>query len=146
MTTTIPQRALHLLLVEDNPGDVDLMLEVLNEAAFSHRVTVAVDGVEALDVLRGPGEVPDLVILDLNLPRKDGRDVLRDMKADSRLRQIPVIILSSSRAASDLSNAYALGANCYVTKPADVDAYFAAVREIQAFWMGLVTLPPPLAR
>jgi two-component system, chemotaxis family, response regulator Rcp1 len=135
---------LHLLLVEDNPGDVDLMLEVLREsdALPQHRVTVAVDGVEALERLRGPGGLPDLVILDLNLPKKDGRSVLREMKSDDRLRQIPVVILSSSGADRDLVEAYDLGANCFVTKPSNLDDYFETVRGIKSFWLGLAVLPP----
>lgn len=142
--TQATERALHLLLVEDNPGDVDLMIEVLrdSDALPHHRVTVALDGVEALERLHAPAELPDLVILDLNLPRKDGRAVLREMKSDERLRHIPVIILSSSGADRDLIDAYALGANCFVTKPSDLDDYFATVRGIRAFWLGLANLPP----
>jgi chemotaxis family two-component system response regulator Rcp1 len=136
-------RTLHLLLVEDNPGDVDLMLEVLQESQLPHhRVSVAVDGVDALDRLQRPGDVPDLVILDLNLPRKDGRTVLREMKGDERFKHVPVIILSSSGADRDLADAYELGANCFVTKPSDLDDYFATVRGIREFWLSIVNLAP----
>lgn len=138
---TVP---VHLMLVEDNPGDVDLVLEVLNESALAPRVTVAVDGADALDRLRAPGDLPDLMILDLNLPKKDGRGVLRELKADPRLRHIPVVVLSSSEADRDLADAYQLQASCFVTKPADLDEFFATVRGIEQFWMGIVKLPPPL--
>ena len=132
----------HLLLVDDNPGDVDLVLEVLQASDLPSRVSVAVDGVEALEQLRKPGALPDLVILDLNLPRMDGRGVLREMRADPRLRRIPVVVLSSSEAARDLADAYELQANCFVTKPADLDEFFAAVRGIEQFWLRLAKLPP----
>ena len=133
----------HLMLVEDNPGDVDLVLEVLSESTQPNRVTVAVDGADALERLRAPGDLPDLIILDLNLPKKDGRAVLREIKADARLRHIPVVVLSSSEAARDLTDAYELQASCFVTKPADLDDFLAAVKGIEVFWVGLVKLPPP---
>ncbi|RYE94563.1 MAG: response regulator [Myxococcales bacterium] len=133
---------MHLLLVDDNPGDVDLVLEVLKGSDLPLQVTVAVDGVEALERLRAPGELPDLMILDLNLPRKDGRVVLREMKADARLRRIPVVVLSSSEADRDLGEVYDLQANCFVTKPPDLDDFFAAVRGIEHFWLRLAKLPP----
>ena len=136
------KRHVNLLLVEDNPGDVDLILDVLQASDNPSEVTVAVDGEEALVRLRSGAELPDLVILDLNLPKKDGRAVLREMKADDALRMLPVVVLSSSEAERDLADAYGLHANCFVTKPTDLDAFFDAVKGIEAFWMRLARLPP----
>ena len=130
---------MHLLLVEDNPGDVDLIREALEGAPV--RTSVAADGVAALERLRSAEDLPNLVLLDLNLPRKDGRAVLREMKADPRLRRIPVIILSSSDADRDLREAYDLHANCFVKKPSEVDEFYAAVRGIESFWAHLVKMP-----
>ena len=135
-------RAVRVLLVEDNPGDVDLIMEALTTSKREHSLTVAVDGVEALHKLNQPGDLPDLVMLDLNLPRKDGRAVLREMKADPRLRHIPVVVLSSSDADRDLGDAYELQASCFVTKPADLDEFLLAVRGIEHFWMHVAKLPP----
>jgi CheY-like chemotaxis protein len=132
----------HILLVEDNPGDVDLILEVLKQSSPPVKVTVAVDGVDALERLRTAGELPNLVLLDLNLPKKDGRSVLREMKEDARLAHIPVVVLSSSEADRDLRDAYGLHANCFVTKPAELDDFLAAVRGIEQFWLRLAKLPP----
>ena len=131
----------HILLVEDNPGDVDLILEVLKQSSPPVKVTIAVDGVDALERLRAPGELPNLVLLDLNLPKKDGRSVLREMKEDARLAHIPVVVLSSSEADRDLRDAYGLHANCFVTKPAELDDFLAAVRGIEQFWLRLAKLP-----
>jgi two-component system, chemotaxis family, response regulator Rcp1 len=130
----------HILLVEDNPGDVRLVRESLRESGLPHRLTVATDGVEALERLRG-AERPDVILLDLNLPRKDGREVLAEVKADSGLRSIPVVVLSSSDAQDDVAAAYALHANCYVTKPVDLDQFLEVVATIQRFWMGVAKLP-----
>ena len=135
-------KVLTVLLVEDNPGDVDLVLDALRDSQLAPRVTVAVDGVDALAQLRAGSDLPDLILMDLNLPKKDGRAVLREMKADARLRQIPIVMLSSSAAERDVADTYELGANCFVTKPADVDDFFAAVRAIEQFWLKLVKLPP----
>ena len=145
MTSKRDGRPVHVMLIEDNPGDVDLVLEVLSASPWPNRVTVAVDGIDALERLRVYSDLPDLVILDLNLPKKDGRAVLRDMKNDPRLRHIPVIVLSSSEADRDLIDAYQLQASCFVTKPPDLDAFFAAVQGIEQFWMVLAQLPPPAA-
>jgi two-component system, chemotaxis family, response regulator Rcp1 len=130
------------MLVEDNPGDADLIIEVLQESSLPNRVTVAPDGADALDRLRGPGDLPALMLLDLNLPKKDGRTVLREIKADARLRHIPVVVLSSSEAQRDLVDAYQLQASCFVTKPADLDDFFAVVKGIAQFWLEVVKLPP----
>jgi chemotaxis family two-component system response regulator Rcp1 len=133
---------LRIMLVEDNPGDADLVLEVLGESPVANQVTVAVDGADALDRLHTPGDLPHLLILDLNLPKKDGRTVLRELKADPRLRHIPVVVLSSSEADRDRADAYQLQASCFVTKPADLDAFLAAIKGISMFWLGLAKLPP----
>lgn len=139
-----PRTPLRLLLVEDNPGDVDLVLEVFADAGLDHVVEVAVDGMEALARLSSVTlPIPDLVILDLNLPKRDGRELLRDIKSDPRLLYIPVVVFSSSEAHGDLTDAYRLHANCFVKKPADLDEFIAAVRGIDQFWMQLVKLPPP---
>jgi two-component system, chemotaxis family, response regulator Rcp1 len=136
---------IEILLVEDNPGDVDLVLEVLKESTTPTRVSVAVDGEEAMAFLRSEGfPRPDLVLLDLNLPKKDGREVLSEIKADARLVHTPVIILSSSNAARDLMQAYQLHANCFVTKALDLEEFFAALRSVTSFWLGTVVLPPRL--
>lgn len=134
-----------VLLVEDNLGDIDLIVDVLSESA-GVSVLVARDGVGALSMMRREGghsesPIPSLVMLDLNLPKKDGREVLADMKADPRLCHIPVVVLTSSEAESDSLLAYGLQASCYVTKPLDLAGYQAAVRAIAGFWLGVATLP-----
>jgi chemotaxis family two-component system response regulator Rcp1 len=135
-------RQMRVLIVEDNPGDLDLVREVLSTASVPHAISVAVDGVDALDQLRTGEQLPDLMILDLNLPKKDGRELLRDIKGDPRLQHIPVVVFSSSEAKSDLADAYRLRANCFVTKPPDLDDFIAAVRGIDQFWLKLAKLPP----
>lgn len=136
-------RQMRVLIVEDNPGDLDLVMEVLATSALSHAISVAVDGVDAFDQLHSGELLPDLMILDLNLPKKDGRELLRDIKGDPRLQHIPVVVFSSSEAKSDLADAYRLRANCFVTKPPDLDDFIAAVRGIGQFWLKLAKLPPP---
>ncbi|MGZ8376214.1 MAG: response regulator [Gemmatirosa sp.] len=138
-------RALELLLVEDNPGDVELVREALRELP-PLRLSVVHDGVDALAFLRAQGPHagaprPDLVLLDLNLPKLDGLGVLSEAKGDDALRDIPIVMLTSSRAASDVRRAYALHVNCYVAKPVDLDHYFATVRAVVEFW-GTVALRP----
>jgi len=140
-------RPVEILLVEDNPGDVRLTREALAEGKVRNNLHVAVDGVKALEFLRREGEYagvvrPDLVLLDLNLPRKDGRQVLAEIKADPALRYIPVVILTSSEAESDIARAYDLHANCYITKPVDLDQFIHVVRSIEDFWFSIVKLPP----
>jgi chemotaxis family two-component system response regulator Rcp1 len=139
MTNT---RLMRVLIVEDNPGDLDLVMQVLSSSSVPHAISVAVDGVDALDQLRGADALPDLMILDLNLPKKDGRELLRDIKRDPLLQHIPVVVFSSSEANSDLADAYHLHANCFVTKPPDLDDFIAAVRGIDQFWFKLAKLPP----
>jgi len=139
-------RPVEILLVEDNPGDVRLMQEVLRDAKVRNNLRVVKDGVEALAYLYREGDYahtvrPDLIFLDLNLPRKDGRTVLAEIKADEHLRAIPVVVLTTSRAESEILAAYDLQANCYVTKPVDLDQFIAAVRSIEEFWLATVALP-----
>ena len=135
-----------ILLVEDNPGDVILTQEALAEAKVSNTVHVARDGEAAMRFLRGEAEHadaprPDLILLDLNLPRKDGREVLEEVKTDPELRRIPVIVLTTSAAEEDILRSYDLHANSYVTKPLDIDAFLSSVRQIEGFWLEVVRLP-----
>lgn len=136
-----------VLLVEDNPGDVELARETLARSKLHLDFSVASDGVQALEYLRGegaPGEAgrPDLILLDLNLPRKDGRQVLEEIKSDPGLRRIPVVVLTSSDAESDILRSYDLGANCFVTKPLDLKAFQTIVQQLESFWFSIVRLPP----
>jgi two-component system, chemotaxis family, response regulator Rcp1 len=138
---------IEILLVEDNAGDVRLTLEALKEARVHNHMSVARDGVEALAFLRREGQYaasprPDLILLDLNLPRKDGREVLAEIKADPRLRSIPVVILTTSKAEEDILKTYDLHANCYITKPVDLGCFLDVVKAIEGFWLTIVRLPP----
>lgn len=140
-------RPIEVLLVEDNPGDVRLTREALKEGKIRNNLHVARDGVEALAFLRREGEHagaprPDVILLDLNLPRKDGREVLGEVKQDPSLRQIPVVILTSSQADEDIVRAYDLHANCYISKPVDLDQFIKVVKSIEDFWFTVVKLPP----
>lgn len=139
--------AIEILLVEDNPGDVRLTQEALREAKVYHRLTVAKDGVEAMAILRrqepfGNAARPDVIFLDLNLPRKSGMEVLEEIKADEKLRAIPVVVVTSSQAEKDIVKSYNLYANCYVTKPIDLDQFVELVKSIENFWFTIVKLPP----
>lgn len=139
-------RPIEILLVEDNPGDVRLTVEGLNEGKVRNNLHVAKDGVEALAFLRKEGDYsdavrPDLILLDLNLPRKDGREVLADIKADPDLKTIPVVVLTTSRAEQDILHSYQLQANCYITKPVDLEQFIHVVKTIEDFWLTVVTLP-----
>lgn len=143
MTTARP---IEILLVEDNQGDVLLTREAFKEAKVLNRLSVVNDGVEALAYLRRQGRFsdsvrPDLILLDLNLPKKDGREVIAELKADDRLREIPVIVLTTSQAAGDIAHVYAAHANCYITKPVDLNEFVRAVHSIENFWLTLVKLP-----
>ena len=135
-----------VLLVEDNPGDVRLTVEALKESKFYVNLHVAKDGEEALEFLRGQGRFadsrrPDLVLLDLNLPKKDGREVLGEIKADPELQRIPVVVLTTSQAEEDILRTYNLHANCYVTKPVDLEQFIRVVHSISDFWLTIVRLP-----
>jgi len=139
-------RPIEILLVEDNPGDVRLTIEGLNEGKVRNNLHVAKDGVAAIAFLRREGEYadavrPDLILLDLNLPRKDGREVLADIKADPDLKTIPVVVLTTSRAEQDVLHSYELQANCYITKPVDLEQFITVVKSIEDFWLTIVTLP-----
>jgi CheY-like chemotaxis protein len=141
-------RPIEILLVEDNPGDVRLTREALRDSKVRNHLYVARDGVEALAFLRREGAHtdavrPDLILLDLNLPRKDGRELLADIKADPGLKTIPVVILTTSRAEQDVLRSYELQANCYITKPVDLDQFITVVKSIEDFWLTIVTLPHP---
>jgi chemotaxis family two-component system response regulator Rcp1 len=145
----INARPIEILLVEDSPSDTELTIEALKEAKVRNHLSVAEDGVQALEFLRRQGKFahaprPDLIMLDLNLPRKDGREVLAEIKADSVLKTIPVVVLTTSRAEQDVLRAYQLNANCYITKPVDFDQFIEVVRSIESFWLYVVTLPPAL--
>jgi len=140
-------RPIDILLVEDSPADVRLTREALKEAKVLNMLHVAQDGVEALDFLHKQGPYagkpsPDLILLDLNLPKKDGREVLAEIKQDETLRRIPVVVLTTSRAEEDVIRSYNLHANAYVTKPVDLKQFLEVIRAIEAFWLAVVTLPP----
>jgi CheY-like chemotaxis protein len=142
-------RAVQILLVEDNPGDVRLTREALKDGKVRNQLHHVVDGVEALAFLAGTGAYagvpkPDLILLDLNLPRKDGREVLATIKADSVLASIPVIVLTTSKAEEDVLHSYGLHANCYIVKPFDLEQFIQVVQTIESFWLCLVELPPAL--
>ena len=135
-----------ILLVEDNPADVRLAQEAFKDARVANRLHVARDGVEALSMLRdatGAVPRPDLILLDLNLPRKDGREVLQDIKQDEALRHIPVVILSTSQSEQDVARGYRLGANVFVTKPVDVDRFFQVIQSLEQFWLDTARLIRP---
>ncbi|HPV83569.1 MAG TPA: response regulator [Nitrospira sp.] len=142
-------KPIEILLVEDNPGDVRLTIEALKEAKVINHLTVVKDGVEALAFLRRQGSYdtaprPHLILLDLNLPRKDGREVLADIKTDDNLKRIPVVVLTTSQDEQDVLKSYNLHANCYITKPVDLDQFVRVVRSIEDFWLGIVVLPASL--
>ena len=135
-----------ILLVEDSPGDVRLTMEALADAKISNNINVASDGLEALKYLRREGEHanatrPDLILLDLNMPRMDGRELLGIIKEDEFLRTIPVVVLTTSQSESDILESYDLRANCYITKPVDLDQFLVVVNSIQEFWLSIVKLP-----
>jgi len=146
-TDARPPQPVDILLVEDNPGDVRLIQEALQDGKLLNRVATVTDGQKALAYLRKEGSYaqatrPDLILLDLNIPRKDGREVLAEIKADPHLRSIPVVIVTSSQAEEDILRSYNTHANCYVTKPVDLEKFVAVVRAIEEFWVTIVKLPP----
>lgn len=139
-------KPIEILLVEDNPGDVRLTKEALKEAKVINHLTVLKDGVEALAFLRREGQYvqaprPHLILLDLNLPKKDGREVLAEIKDDEKLKRIPVVVLTTSQNEQDVLKTYDLHANCYVTKPVDLEQFITVVKSIEDFWLGIVVLP-----
>ena len=140
-------RPVEILLVEDNPGDERLTREALKEGKVYNNFHWVKDGVEAMEFLRRQGRFkdaprPDIVLLDLNLPKKDGREVLKEIKTDEDLKRIPVVVLTTSKAEEDVLRTYNLHANCYVTKPVDLEKFIVVVKSIDVFWLTVVTLPP----
>lgn len=138
---------IEILLVEDNPGDVRLTQEALRDSKLHNRLSVVEDGVEALAFLRREGHYidsprPDIILLDLNLPRKSGREVLEEIKQDEVLKRIPVVVLTTSEDERDVMASYNLHANCYITKPVDLSQFITIVRNIKEFWFTIVRLPP----
>jgi chemotaxis family two-component system response regulator Rcp1 len=139
-------RPIDILLVEDSPSDTDLTVEALGAGKVANRLSIVEDGVQAMEFLRRQGRFanaprPDLILLDLNLPRKDGREVLAEVKADPTLRHIPIVVLTTSQAEQDVLRAYSLHANCYVTKPVDFRQFIEVIRSIEDFWLTIVKLP-----
>ena len=142
---------IEVLLVEDNPGDVRLTREALKEGKVRNNLSVVGDGVEALAFLHREGSYssaprPDIILLDLNLPRKDGRQVLAEVKADPELRRIPIVVLTTSKAEEDILKTYELHANCFITKPVDFEHFIKVVQSIESFWFTIVKLPPKPGR
>lgn len=139
-------KTVEILLAEDNPGDVMLTKKALEQGKLANNLHVVTDGVEALEFLRQDGEYadeprPDLVLLDLNMPRKDGKDVLRELQDDDDLRRIPVVVLTSSESEEDIARSYELNANAYLTKPVDFDGFIEIVNQMESFWFKVVKLP-----
>ena len=140
-------RPIEILLVEDNPGDADLAREALETSKLYNSLHVVGDGEEAMAFLNSQGEYadaphPDLILLDLNLPKKDGREVLEEIKADENLRRIPVVVLTTSTDEQDVLKTYNLHANCYISKPINLEQFTRVVQSIQDFWFSIVVLPP----
>jgi len=139
-------RPIEILLVEDNPGDVRLMMEAFKEGKIDHHMSVVSDGVEALNFLHQEGPYasvprPDLILLDLNLPKKNGRDVLAEIKVEEDLKKIPVVVLTTSSAEKDILRTYDLHTNCYITKPVHLEQFITIVKFIEEFWLSIVNLP-----
>ncbi len=140
------ENAIKILLVEDNPGDIRLTLEAFKEGKVNNEINVVTDGVEALAFLRretphADASRPDVILLDLNLPKKDGYEVLAEIKQDPDLKRIPVVILTTSEAERDILKTYYLHANCYITKPVDLDQFITVIKSIETFWLNVVKLP-----
>lgn len=146
----VEARTVEILLVEDNPGDVRLTREAFKDGRLRNAIHAVSDGVEALEFLRRTGRhssrtaPPDLILLDLNLPRKDGREVLEEIKSDPELKKTPVVILTTSDSEADILKTYSLHANCYITKPVEFDRFLEVVRGIEGFWLRIVRLPDGL--
>jgi CheY-like chemotaxis protein len=144
-------KSINILLVEDNPGDADLASEALDSSKMNNALHVVDDGEKAMAFLRREGPYskaprPDLILLDLNLPKKDGRQVLAEIKSAENLKRIPVVILTTSQAEEDVLKTYDLHANCYITKPIDLNQFLHVVRSIENFWLSIVVLPPKEAK
>ena len=140
-------KPIEILLIEDSPSDAALTIEALQEGKIANNLNRAADGVEALAYLKQQGKFaesprPDLIMLDLNLPKKDGREILRELKTDPSFKLIPIIVLTTSRADKDVLQSYELNANCYITKPVDFQQFIEVVKSIERFWLSVVTLPP----
>jgi CheY-like chemotaxis protein len=138
---------IEILLVEDNPGDIRLTIEALRDTKIHNRMSVARDGVEALAILRREGQFadaarPDVILLDLNLPKKNGHEVLAEIKADPDLKRIPVVVLTTSKSDEDVIESYNLNANCYINKPVNLEQFMTVVQSIETFWLTIVKLPP----
>lgn len=145
--SNLNSRPIDILVVEDNPGDARLITEALKNNMVYESLQIVRDGEEATDFLHKKGKYtfmprPDLIFLDLNLPKKDGREVLAEIKSDEKLKQIPVVVLTSSQAEEDILKSYSLFANCYVTKPIDFDRFIQVVESLENFWFSLAKLPP----
>jgi CheY-like chemotaxis protein len=139
-------RPIEILLVEDSPSDTDLTVEALAAAKVTNRLSIVEDGVQAMEFLHREGQYaqaprPDLILLDLNLPRKDGREVLAEIRSDEKLTSIPVVVLTTSQAEQDVMRAYTLHANCYITKPVDFRQFLEVIEAIEGFWLSVVKLP-----
>lgn len=146
MSHRIEQRPIEILMVEDSPSDAELTIEALSAAKIANHLTHVEDGVDAMNLLRRQGPYadaprPDLILLDLNLPRKDGREMLAELKQDPILKTIPVVVLTTSRSEQDVLRSYELHANCYITKPVDFSQFMDVVKSIEHFWLTVVTLP-----
>ncbi|MBW2001373.1 MAG: response regulator [Deltaproteobacteria bacterium] len=146
MNSKAISKTIEILLVEDNPGDVRLTKEALKEGKVLNKLHVAEDGVEAVEFLNREGDYadmprPDLILLDLNLPKKDGREVLAEIKTNENLKRIPVVVLTTSRSEEDILKSYNLNANCYITKPVDLDQFILVIKSINDFWLTIVKLP-----
>jgi chemotaxis family two-component system response regulator Rcp1 len=147
MAATVNPSIIHILLVDDDPGDVRLTLEALKRSKLYSSIDNVENGEEALAYLRRQGKYanapnPDLILLDLNMPRKDGRETLDEIKSDPELRRIPVVILTTSSSEADVLKSYDLGANCFITKPVDLAQFMKVIHETESFWFAVVKLPP----
>ncbi len=147
MSTAVMTKPIEILLVEDNPADIRLAREALKDGKVMNNLSVVTDGMEALNFLRQTGKysdspVPELILLDLNLPKKSGLEVLQAIKADPSIKRIPVVVLTTSKAEEDIVKSYNLNANCFITKPIDLKQFLDVVKTIEEFWLTIVSLPP----
>ncbi len=146
MENEVVNKSVQILLIEDNPADARLVVEVLKDSKIKNKIHVIEDGVTAMDYLHKEGEYkdissPDIILLDLNLPKKDGREVLKEIKEDPKLKCIPVVILTTSSTQEDINQTYSNHANCFITKPVDFDQFLKVVQSIEDFWLTGVKLP-----